>query len=348
MKDWKKLAIAPDATLMAAMRSLDQSAAQICLVIDGDGKLLGTVTDGDIRRGFLRGMTPESGVRDVMNHAPRAAPPGMNDSAIRGLLNSLKLRHIPIVDPAGRVLGMASLDDVTRHENWVVLLAGGLGTRLRPLTEHIPKPMLEVGGRPILHNIIEALVNQGFWRFYLSVGYRADMIMDYFGDGSRFGAEMRYLVEDGARGTAGPMSLITDPTDQPLLVMNADLMTKVDFPGLLTYHEQASNDATVCVREYEFQVPYGVVVTNEDLVKDIEEKPIHRFLVSAGIYVLAPHVMTRIPKDQRYDMPDLLRMLTKSDHRVAAYPVHEYWVDVGRPEELRRANEEYQAIFGAG
>jgi len=346
MKDWAKLLIPADATLLDAMRLLDSSAKQIVLVTDSNRHLLGTLTDGDIRRALLRGVDGEESVISAMNARPTTVYDGQPRASYMGILNARKLQHLPILDKGERIVGLASLDDVIRHDNQVVLMAGGLGTRLHPITQSIPKPMIEVGGKPILQTIVESLVGQGFWRLIISVGYRADDIVEYFGDGSRFGAEIMYLNEHSALGTAGALSLIKERPDSPLLVMNADIITTANLGEVVYFHDSEKFDATLCVREYAIQVPYGVVHVEDGMLKAIEEKPWYRAMVSAGIYVLNPSCIDYIPDNTKIDMPELLLRIANSGRPVGTYTLNDYWIDIGRPEELKKAELEYGAVFG--
>ncbi|HEY9163223.1 MAG TPA: nucleotidyltransferase family protein, partial [Magnetovibrio sp.] len=292
------------------------------------------------------GLGMDAAIQEVMFTTPQTTDDPLSAmETLRTLHASRRLRHLPVVDKAGILIDVASLDDISTHDSWVFLLAGGLGTRLRPLTDSTPKPMLEVGGKPILESIMRSLIEQGFHKFFISVSYRAESITEYFGDGSKWGAEIQYIYEDEPKGTAGPLSLIPVEQTSPLLVMNGDLLTKANFSQILRYHEEHGLDATMCVREYEFQVPFGVVVTKDHHVVDIEEKPTHQFLVNAGMYVLSPRVISRIPKSGAYDMPELFRSLIADGGTTAAYPIHEYWLDIGRAEEFARANNEFSKTF---
>jgi NDP-sugar pyrophosphorylase family protein len=237
--------------------------------------------------------------------------------------------------------------EAPERENWVVLMAGGLGTRLAPLTDNCPKPLLKVGNKPILETIIENFISHGFKRFYLSVNYKAEMIEEYFGDGSRWGAEIRYLREDKKMGTAGALGLIPEPLTQPFLVMNGDLLTKVNFSQLLNFHQEQNAHATMCVREYDFQVPYGVVSVDKHRIKSIEEKPVHRFFVNAGIYVLDPEAVSLIPADMPYDMTSLFEQMTANEREVIAFPVREYWLDIGHRDDFERAAGDFARIFAS-
>ncbi|MBF0128410.1 MAG: nucleotidyltransferase family protein [Alphaproteobacteria bacterium] len=350
MTKWKSALIQPTAPIAEAIRMIDVSASQICLVVDAEGSLLGTVTDGDIRRGILRSIPLSGAVSTIMNAAPVVGRLGQPRETFQTLMRGRRIRQLPILDQGGRVCNLVTLDellDADKLDNWVVLMAGGLGTRLRPLTETTPKPMLKVGSKPLLEIILDHLIKQGFHRFYVSVNYRGDVIKDHLSDGSSLGIEVRYLDETKRLGTAGPLSLIAEPPTEPLVVMNADLLTKLDLRQMLAFHHEHEAVATLAVRDYEFQVPYGVVIVNNDAVEvaALDEKPVHHFLVNAGIYVLEPEVVSQVPKDTFHDMPDVFKTLMAAGRRTAAFPVREYWLDIGRMDDFAQANREFLREF---
>lgn len=347
--DWRTTLIAPDTAIREAMAQLGRSRQHILLVVDGDQRLLGTMTDGDFRRAILAGVALEERVERIMNRSPRTVAPETSRAGLLALMQRSAIQAAPLVDPSGRVVGLARLEDLLQTEerrpNWVVILAGGLGQRLRPLTETIPKPMLPVGGRPILETIVEELATHGLCNLYLSVNYKAEIIRSHFGDGSRFGVEIRYLEERERLGTAGPLGLLPPDHADPLLVMNGDLLTKVDFGRMLDYHRDHAADITVGVRSYEMEVPYGVVSFEDNRIAGIVEKPVQSFMVSAGIYVVEPRVAAGVAGAGPLDMPDLVRGLIARQAPVVGFPIHEYWIDIGRHHELSRASEDYERFF---
>jgi len=352
MKDWRDTLISPRTPILEAVRILDETSAQICLVVDTDEKLIGTVTDGDIRRGILRELPLSEPVEKIMNRSPLVSAPGESRDAWIKAMAAKSIHQIPLVDEAGRVVGLEVLEALVAQDsfrdNWVVLMAGGQGNRLRPLTEETPKPLLEIGGKPILETILDGFVRQGFRKFYISVHYRGGMVKKYFGDGARWGAEIQYLEEeeeDEPMGTAGPLSLIGSVHEEPLLVMNGDLLTKVNFEALLAYHLENGADATMGVREYDFEVPFGVVKLNGDQISDIEEKPVHRFFVNAGMYVIDASVLKVIEKNVYLDMPDLFRRLRTEGMKTTAFPIREYWLDIGRSDDLDQAKKDFSREF---
>lgn len=344
MKDWKQIVVSPETPLRDAIARIDGSGLQLALILDQDGRLLGILSDGDVRRAILQGCDLAVPTSSVMNGNPTAVPAHSTRNELLALMRRKVLHHIPLIDDEGRVVGLATMDDftgVTERPNWVVLMAGGLGSRLLPLTETCPKPMLRVGGKPILENILESFSEQGFRKFFFSVNYLADAVRDYFGDGSRWGVNIRYLHEDKRLGTAGALSLLPERPREPLIIMNGDLLTKVRFDSMLNFHVEHNAHATMAVRECDFQIPYGVVQLNGSKIAAIEEKPVQRFFVNAGIYTLSPEVFAHIPEKTFFDMPTLFDKLLAAGRSTAAYPLREYWLDIGRLEELERAQLEW-------
>jgi dTDP-glucose pyrophosphorylase len=342
------ISVSPDSTVYRAVEVIEKGGASIAAIVDVDGKLLGLATDGDVRRGILNGVLLVDPVSQVMNVAPKTLPAGTPGDEVLAVCRKQGMKHMPIVDAQGMLVDLVVVPESVpeARDNWVVLMAGGKGTRLRPYTEDCPKPMLPVGNRPVLETIIRNFQKAGFRNFYLSVNYMAEVIQDYFGDGSRFGVRIEYLHEREKLGTAGALSLLPSTPESPIFVMNGDVLTNVDFNILLGFHRQQKADATMCVRDYEFQVPYGVVRTDRGCITSIDEKPVQRFFVNAGIYVIEPKVLAMIPARKSLDMPTLFEMVLQKGWRPSAFPVREYWLDIGRPADFERANGEYFQIFG--
>ncbi|QWV95972.1 nucleotidyltransferase family protein [Geomonas nitrogeniifigens] len=348
MKRWQKTIVGPDTTIRDTIGVIDESALQIALVLDADRKLLGTITDGDIRRGILKGVPLTGPARSIMNATPVVAMTNDSRDTILATMRSRKIHQIPVVDGHGTLVGVEFLDELlqpVKRENTVVLMAGGLGTRLMPLTNDCPKPLLKIGSKPILEIILENFIDQGFCKFFISVNYKAEMIESHFGDGSRWGVEIDYLRETERMGTAGALSLLPGSIAQPLLVMNADLLTKVNFGHLLNFHTEHNAKATLCVRDYDYQIPYGVVRIDKHRLTAIEEKPVHQCFVNAGIYVLEPETLLLLPRNTFFDMPSLLCKLIEHQHETAVFPVREYWMDIGRMSDFEQANYEYNQGF---
>lgn len=338
----------PRTSIRDTIRVLDESAKQIVLVVNEGNRLLGTVTDGDIRRSILKGMSLEEPVQRIMNTDPTVAVVDEGRESILALMQRTRLHHLPLVDENHCVMGLETLDELIQlraRENQVVLMAGGLGNRLRPLTDECPKPMLKVGNKPLLETILENFIEYGFHRFYIAVNYMADVVKSYFGDGSRWGVDIKYLHEEQQLGTAGALSLLQDTPTEAILVMNGDLLTKVNFKQLLDFHYGHQAKATMCVREYDFQVPYGVVKIDGPRITSIDEKPIQRFFVNAGIYVLEPEALDLISPNSYFDMPTLFEKLIELKMESAVFPIREYWLDIGHLADYNRANGEYRDVF---
>lgn len=348
MKEWKQILITQEITIRDTLQIIDASAMQIALVVDNESHLLGTVTDGDIRRGILKGVNLDDPVKKIMNPHPTVAKSYERRDIVLAVMKLKRLNHIPVIDDDGRVSNVETLQDLIQadvKENIVVIMAGGLGTRLRPLTDDCPKPLLKVGGKPVLETILENFMEYGFRKFYLSVNYKADMIKKYFGNGNRWGIEIDYIYEDKQLGTAGALSLLPEKTDQPLLVMNGDLLTKVNFQQFIDFHSMHQAQATMCVREYQFQVPYGVVKIDQSRLTGIDEKPVKKFFVNAGIYIIEPKVLKLIPCNEYFDMPSLFTKIINGGGETAAFPIREYWMDIGQLNDYERANVEFEEVF---
>jgi dTDP-glucose pyrophosphorylase len=340
LKNLADLTVAPAASLLDTISAINKGAKQIALVIDADGRLLGTVTDGDIRRGLLRGLLLETPITEVMNSRPHVARLEEDGQEVMTREIPQLIHNVPVVDADGRVVGMYTDEDlVTPLEisTPVVLMAGGKGVRLYPLTKDVPKPMLKIGDTPILEIILRKLKSQGFKNVFISVNYLADVIIDHVKDGAWLGLNVTYLHEDKPLGTAGALGQLQGSVNEPFIVMNSDLLTNVDFRSVVRFHKKHQAKATLGVREYTFQIPYGVVNIEGTEVESISEKPIHRSMVSAGIYALDPWVLGLIPQGEYCDMPTLLDMIKSNGQKVSAFPIHESWLDIGRHDDLNDA-----------
>ncbi len=343
MKNWRKALVRTGESLREVMRQIDAASLQIALVVDDADHLVGTVTDGDIRRGILRGGRLDEPIDRVMNSKPATVTHFEDLTAILTLMRNTRLRHVPVVE-GGRVVGLEALDDLLsapERDNAVVLMAGGRGSRLLPLTETMPKPMLHIGGRPILEHAVVGLAEQGFRRFYIAINYLGELVEEYLGNGSRWGVSIEYLRETKPMGTAGALSLMPEAPDKPFLVMNGDILTKLNFNHLMDAHLASGATATVCVRNYDYQVPFGVTRFEDDRLVAIEEKPTMRHFVNAGIYVAEPEALEHVPANLFFDMPQLLDALMRKARPVQVFPITEYWLDIGRHDELQRARREY-------
>lgn len=342
------LLIKKNVSLKAAIAQLDEGGRGVLFIVDENDLLVGILTDGDVRRAILNNADLNNSVTESMNRKFTAWPDSRSREDAIIMMKKIKRRHMPIINSEGILVDIVLLDEISfkNYDNTVIIMAGGLGSRLGELTKNCPKPLLAVGDRPILETILENFINQGFRKFYLAVNYKAEMIESYFGNGERWGIQIKYLREEIKLGTAGALGILPDRPDKPIIVMNGDLITKVDFQHLIEYHLEQQAKATVCVRQYETQVPFGVLNLDSDYnIKTIEEKPVQHFFVNAGIYILDPSVLELITYNQPYDMPIILQNLIKSNQKVCAFPIMEYWMDIGRVADFERANSEYKNYF---
>jgi dTDP-glucose pyrophosphorylase len=340
MRDWQRILMNHDESIVRAIEILNEESLRIALVVDENNKLIGTVTDGDIRRGLIKHFKMDDPISHVVHTTPRTASLNDDRGSILVMMKEHDLLQVPILDGEGIVVGLETLQDLIakpHYENPVFLMAGGFGKRLRPLTIETPKPLLKVGGKPILQTILESFVHSGFHNFYISTHYKAEMLRAYFGDGNKWGISIEYVHEEKPLGTAGALGLLPQGKfDKSIIMMNGDLLTNIDHEQLLKYHDDLGGIATMCVREYDFQVPYGVVTTEKNRVKNIVEKPVHNFFVNAGIYVISPELPQKVSKNRYTDMPDLLQEQITMGEQVNMFPMHEYWLDIGRLEDFEQ------------
>jgi dTDP-glucose pyrophosphorylase len=338
--NWKNILVSPTATIQQVLKVIDGESLQFALVVDTVNRLLGTVTDGDIRRALINGVPLSHPISKIMFTKPTVAECSTTKDQLLELMNAKQLNSIPIVDN-GIVVGLETIHHVTqkaKYENPVFIMAGGFGTRLRPLTDNCPKPMLKVGDKPILETVILQFIKSGFSKFYISTHYLPEIIQDHFGDGSRWNVTIEYVYESSPLGTGGALGLLPDSLPQlPLIMINGDVLTNLDFSKLLSFHNKQAGDATMCVREYEYQVPYGVVENEGSVVKAMVEKPTHRFLVNAGIYVINPFIIKSVIENTVIDMPTLLENNITKHKTILNFPIHGYWLDIGRIDDFNRA-----------
>ena len=343
--------IATGASLRDAINAIDRGGVRIALMVDGEGRLVGTLTDGDIRRCLLRGLDLASPASGAVQRRFQAAKGAMLRGEARALLRRNSIDQLPVIDGDGRLVGLYLLDDLLDEPaaglpNPVVLMAGGRGTRLRPLTDHCPKPMLRVAGKPILESILEQCIASGLNEFHLAVNHLKEQIRVHFGDGSRWGVRIQYIEESTPLGTAGALQLLPDEARRgtPLLVMNGDVLTRLNLGQLLEFHASHGAAATLGVRSHDVVIPFGVVEAEGVDLVGFREKPVLRHQVNAGIYVLEPSLLGHIPPGEAMDMPSLLLAARAAHQRVAVCPIHEYWCDIGRPETLQQAHEDWARI----
>jgi dTDP-glucose pyrophosphorylase len=337
---WRRALISESATLADVIRNLDESSLQIALVVTPQGNLIGTLTDGDVRRGLLRGLDLSSPVDAIVARSPLVVPPQMGRDLVLQLMQANKIHQLPVVDENRLLVGLHLWDDLMapqQRPNLMVIMAGGQGTRLRPHTENCPKPLLPVGGKPMLEHIIERAKADGFGHFVLAVHYLGHMIEEYFGDGSRWQVKIDYLREESPLGTAGAIGLLAQRPEVPFVVTNGDVLTDIRYGEILDFHMRHGAAATMAVRLHEWQHPFGVVRTRGVDIVGFEEKPIARSHINAGIYVLEPAALDSLSKAEHCDMPTLFSRLQERNARTIVYPMHEPWLDVGRPDDLQRA-----------
>ena len=344
---WQRAMLPTNATIGQAIANLDQVAVKIVLIVNTSGVLEGTISDGDIRRGLLKGLNLDSTITNVIHRNALVVSPDMSRDIVMKLMLANKIQQVPVVDEQHRVVGLHCWDEITtpaNRSNMMVIMAGGMGTRLRPHTENCPKPMLLVAGKPMLEHIIERAKLEGFSHFALAVHYLGHMIEKHFGDGERFDVCIDYVRETSPMGTAGALSLLQPRPQSPFVVTNGDVITDIRYGELLDFHIRHNASATMAVRLHEWQHPFGVVKTSGVDIIDIEEKPIARSHINAGIYVLEPSALNSLGLNERCDMPTLFGRLQDKQSRTIVYPMHEPWLDVGRPADLEMVRNEHKLI----
>ena len=350
MNNINNILVNKEAKILDVIKIIELGVMQIALVVDSDRKLLGTINDGDIRRALISNISLNDTIENIHFKTPAVANVNDSKETILNICKSKKIHQIPVIDNDNKIIGLEVLDELigsSIKSNKVILMVGGLGTRLRPLTENTPKPMLLVGGKPILQTIVEKFASYGFINIIMCIGYKSNIIQDFFEDGSKFNVNIEYVLEDKRMGTAGALSLLSSEQipEESFFVMNGDLLTNVNFEHLLEFHTQNNAKSTMCVREYDFQVPYGVVNMENGKIQAIEEKPINKFFVNAGIYMLESSCLEFIPNNEFYDMPTLFEKLIEENKDIISFPLREYWLDIGRIDEYEKANREYDQIF---
>ncbi len=345
---YEEILVSPDTSIKEALKLIDEKGLRIALVVSDERKLLGVVTDGDVRRGILKSLSLDDEVSLIMEKDPIIGSLKDSKEDLHQRMLQKQILAIPIVENEV-IIGIETLTSVTNKEsleNPVFLMAGGFGTRLRPLTNNCPKPMLKVGTRPILETTIIGLRNDGFKNFYISTHYLPEMIKDHFGDGTKLGVSIKYVHEESPLGTGGALSLLPPSIEKlPIIVLNGDILTKMNFKSLIDFHNSNNAKSTICVREYEYQVPYGVIRSDGRKITSMVEKPIERFHVNAGMYVLDPSIVSTLKEDEVIDMPSLLEREIMSGQDVLMYPVHEYWLDIGQLNDFKRAQEDIKRFW---
>jgi dTDP-glucose pyrophosphorylase len=342
INNWKSISLAKDDNIKEAMQKLDDSGLRITFVIDANDCLIGTVTDGDIRRGLLSGLGFEAPVSRVMKSNPICVLGDATKETIHDILRKASVLAVPVVDDNKKIIGLEtidSVDDGSHTDAAVVLMAGGFGKRLYPLTDNLPKPMLPLGEKPILEHIIEDFKSQGFKNFYITTHYKAEVIREYFNK-NHLGVNIEYIIEDKPLGTAGSLFFLKEKIHSDFFVMNADLLVKTNFKNLLSFHQKHSEIATMCVKQHSYQVPFGVVSLENMGVVEIIEKPLYSHFISSGIYCFNKNIFEFCDQKKHIDMPTLLQNVIASHRKICAFPIHEYWVDVGCMDDYQKVNSD--------
>lgn len=324
-----------------AIKLLDLNGNGVLPVVDKDDKLLGLITDGDIRKAILNNNLD---LEHIINKNPYKLPIETSKNQIVNYLKKIHRRQIPLVDDDNKFIKVFTLDEIDFNlkPNWVVIMAGGLGTRLGDLTKDTPKPMLKVGAKPMIEHIIDMFVSHGFTKFMLSVNYKAEVIKKYFKDGSKFGIEVKYLEEKKRLGTGGALSLIDIDLDEPFFVTNGDVLSSLDYEKLLEYHKEQTATATMCIRKYSYQIPYGVIeVDDENNIVAMKEKPVKEFFINTGIYILDPEILNHVPKDEFFDMPSLFDVLKSEGKTTKSFEITDYWIDMGKPKDYKKIQNDF-------
>jgi dTDP-glucose pyrophosphorylase len=345
----KHLLLKPDDTILTALEVIDKGGERFALVVDAGVRLLGVITDGNIRRAFLHGRSTTDSVTVAMNHSPMTVTTALSKQEAWAIVRRHELTHLPVLDAQGVLVDLLcrqKLQTALQLHNPVVFMVGGLGSRLGELTKNCPKPMLNIGGRPILEFLFLHFIEYGFNDFYFAVNYHAAMIENTFEDGSRYGVSITYLREDKPLGTAGALSLLPLLPELPVIVMNGDILTRINLRLLLEQHNEHKPALTMVVRSHSVQIPYGVIECKDGRVVEIQEKPALSFPISAGINVFSPSALRYIPHNAYCDVPDVVSRLLAENQRVDIFEFTDYWLDIGRLADYEKANEEFSLYFG--
>jgi dTDP-glucose pyrophosphorylase len=352
MKQLHQMTVKQNATILETLEAIDRGLLGIALVVDEDFKLIGTVTDGDIRRAIIKKAPLDSSIESIMSHEPIKASTGTSAYNLVSIMKSKVINQIPIVNEHGHLIDIKTIAELVKGEekdNLLVIMAGGLGTRLRPFTHTTPKPLLPIGNKPILESIIEHAKTYGLTNIIISLNYLSESIQKYFGDGSNFGVKINYVQEKQSLGTAGALSLIDKEFYQMLnndvFVINGDILTRINFDTMLQQHKDDSNELTVGTRYYKTQIPYGIINLQNRKIQSIEEKPLLEYVINAGIYILSPQAIKLIPAGKSYHMTDLIDVLISKNKSVGSFMITDYWLDVGKINDYYKANFEMSEYF---
>ena len=348
MKNINNIKLKKNSSIKQALNIISKGKMQIALVVDDGNKLVGTLTDGDIRRGLLRGLNLKKSISSIIHRRPVVSKISDKKKDILKLALSKNIHQIPIVDENKKLVGIQMVEELIKPRkktNKVILMVGGEGVRLRPLTKDVPKPMLHIGNKPILQTIIEKFAEHGYVNIVMCLNYKFQIIKDFFGDGKKFGVKIEYVIEKKKMGTVGALSLLKKKLTKPFFLMNGDLLTDVNFEYLHNYHKLKNNIATISVREHNVELPYGVVKLNQNLISSFEEKPNYKFFINAGVYMFSPEVLNHIPRNKKYQIPELFIKLIKLKKKINTFNLKNYWLDIGQVEQLDQAKKEFNKIF---
>lgn len=344
----EKYCLNKHSSIKEALQVIDKNVTGAAVVLNDNVEIYGIVTDGDIRRALLKGLNLNDEVQEICNTNYKFLESCVSKKKAKEFMLQHKIRQIPIINEEKKLIDIYILDDLLSYDkkdNYVFILAGGLGTRLRPLTENVPKPMLEIGGKPILERIINQFKDYGFFNFLISINYKGEVIEDYFKDGKNFDVNIKYIKETKKLGTAGSIKLAKNTINKPFIVINGDILTSIDFDYFLKYHMDNKFQITVGVRNYEIKVPYGVMVSDNLNIKEIKEKPVYSFNINSGVYAMDPSAIDYIPENEFYNMTDLINDILKHKKNAGIYNISEYWSDIGRMDDFNKANDEVDKIF---
>ncbi len=350
IQEIRKLFIKLEDSIKKAMEVIDKGSRGIALVIDNDFRLLGTITDGDIRRAILKGTSLDEAVKTIMNENFIFVSQNYSNTLVETLFMKKYVSQLPVLDDNMRIVSMIFYHEFFQkdtRDNWALIMAGGLGSRLAPLTKDIPKPMLRVGAKPLIETIIEQLKSYGYGNIILSLNYKAEVIKNYFQDGANFGVNIKYVTENKRLGTGGAIKLAEKYLDKPFFVLNGDILTKLNFEQFMNFHSTNKNKITIGTKKYEMQIPYGVVDIKDETVLDLREKPSSSYYINGGMYCLEPETIEYIPKNEFYNITQLISKYIAENKKVGSFPITEYWMDIGQMEDYNQANIDYENLFGS-
>jgi dTDP-glucose pyrophosphorylase len=348
IKEIVKIFINAEDSIKTALEVIDKGGRGIALILDDEKRLIGTLTDGDIRRAILKGLSLDEPVKAVMNSNYVFVTRNYSRTLVTTIFQNRGIRQLPVLDDDMRVVDVIFYHEFFEEkakENWALIMAGGLGTRLHPLTQEMPKPMLKVGAKPIIETIIEQLRSYGYKNIVLCLNYKADIIKNYFQDGANFGVNIKYVSERKRLGTAGAIRLAREYIDRPFFVLNGDILTKLNFDQFMQFHIKSGNTITIGTKKYEIQIPYGVVNLKDEKVIDLQEKPSSSYFISGGMYCLDPEAIDRIPEDEYFDITQLISGYLDRGEKVGSFPITEYWMDIGQIDDYHQANLDYGSMF---